>query len=142
MSEAADLSIEQIYIGDIFSFEVPISEELINTFVGVSGDESPIHIDKEFAQQHSYPQRVAHGALICAFFSRLIGMYCPGRLAILHSLNVRFHHATHPDDILKIEGVVDQVSEGAKTIVLLLTASNTSTGEIHVKGKAQVGFLE
>ena len=141
MEKANCLAIDDIKEGMEYSFNVVVTEEMIDFFADLSGDRSPIHIDNNFAKSQGYERRIAHGALVGGFISRLIGMYCPGELAVLHSLNVQYHHPTYPGDELVVMGVIDQISEGAKTIMLRLSVRNKKTGTVNVKGKAQAGFL-
>jgi len=142
MNEAADLTIDDIYEGATYSFDILITTEMIDAFAALSGDKSPIHINEVFAKKHGFAKRVAHGGLIVGFISRLIGMYCPGRLAVLHALNIKYHHPTHPGDEITVCGTIEYVSVSAKTIMMQLSVRNKTTGILYVKGKSQIGFLE
>ena len=141
MDTAADLTIDKLAEGMTFSFDILVTDQIIDDFAELSGDRSPIHMDEDFAKAHGFARRVAHGALINSFISRLVGMHCPGRLAILHSLNVKYHHPTHPGDEITVSGIVEHISESTKTITLQLMVINKADQAVNAKGKAQVGFL-
>lgn len=46
----------------------------IVAFAGLSGDFNPLHIDDEYARQHGYDRRVAHGMLV---YSIVTGLRSP-----------------------------------------------------------------
>lgn len=142
MNTSADFTINDIQEGMGFSFTVTITTEMINSFAALSGDENPLHMDENFAREHGFAGRVVHGAMLTAFISRLIGMYCPGRRALWHSLNLKYHHPSYSGDELIIAGVVDQISESVQTMLLKLTVTNKATQAVNASGKAQIGFLE
>ncbi|GAA0717838.1 3-hydroxybutyryl-CoA dehydratase [Halorubrum trapanicum] len=56
-------------VGETATHEVPITEETIETFAALSGDENPIHLDDEYAAGTMFGGRVAHGILSAAVVS-------------------------------------------------------------------------
>jgi len=142
MDTAADLAIDKLAEGMTFSFDLLVTDQMIDDFAELSGDRSPIVTDGNFAKAHGFARRLAHGALINAFISRLIGMRCPGRLALLHSLNIEYHRPTYPGDEITISGVVEHISESTKTITLQLEVSDKGNQKMNARGQAQVGFLK
>ena len=63
----------EINIGDKFSNERKITDELIRGFAEMSGDHNPIHLDEEFAATTRFGRRIAHGMLSGAFISGVLG---------------------------------------------------------------------
>lgn len=51
---------------------VVISEEMVNHFAELTGDQNPIHVDPNFAGRSIHRQKIAHGALL---LSIVIGQY-------------------------------------------------------------------
>lgn len=52
-------------VGDqVVTSEVCISADLIDSFVGVSGDDFEIHLSEEAGRRHGFEGRVAHGLLV------------------------------------------------------------------------------
>ena len=85
-AEAFDL--EDLAVGQHAEFETVIADGDIDRFATLSGDKSPLHVDKVFARTRGYADRVAHGAYLVALASRLVGMYLPGRNALLLAAQV------------------------------------------------------
>lgn len=106
------------------SFTVTVTEEKMELFRQLSGDESPIHIDAEYAQQRGYPGRVCYGMLGASFFSTLAGVYLPGEHCLLHSVESKFAKPVFIGDTLTITGVVDEVNETFSEITIKASITN------------------
>jgi len=132
---------EAAYVSRAASFEVEITESMIDCFAALSGDKSPLHMNCDFAQANGFSKRVTHGVLISALFSQLIGMHLPGHWALLRALNVKFYKPTYPGDKLIVTGEVEHFSEGTNVISMRLRAVNKASGELNAMGQAQVGLL-
>lgn len=63
------------------SFTVTVTEAMMDAFYAVSGDNSPIHMDADYAAGRGYPGRVVYGMLGASFFSTLAGSTCPASTA-------------------------------------------------------------
>jgi 3-hydroxybutyryl-CoA dehydratase len=97
-------------------------------------------MDADFASNRGFKDRVAHGALLCAFISRLVGIYLPGENCLLQTINVKFLLPTYVNDNVEVMGIVEQVSLGARIFTLSITITNLSSGSIVARGKVSVGF--
>ncbi len=106
------------------SFTVTVTEEKMELFRQLSGDESPIHIDPEYAQQRGYPGRVCYGMLGASFFSTLAGVYLPGEHCLLHSVESKFAKPIFIGDTLTVTGVVDEVNETFSEITIKASITN------------------
>ena len=106
------------------SFTVTVTEEKMELFRQLSGDESPIHIDAEYAQQRGYPGRVCYGMLGASFFSTLAGVYLPGEHCLLHSVESKFAKPVFIGDTLTVTGVVDEVNETFSEITIKTSITN------------------
>ncbi len=105
------------------SFTVTITSEMMDAFYAISGDNSPIHMDAEYAAQRGYPGRVVYGMLSASFFSTLAGVYLPGEHCLLHSVESKFTKPVFIGDTLTITGKVSEVNEvfGEITIKAVIT---------------------
>ena len=77
-------------VGQTASLTKTITEEDLNHFIAITGDENPLHIDESFAKQTFFGQRIAHGMLSASLFSTLVGMHIPGIGAIYKSQAIEF----------------------------------------------------
>jgi acyl dehydratase len=74
-----DLKLKDIKIGQKKSFEVVVTESMVDDFAKLSGDNNLLHMDENYAKSNNFKGRVCHGMLLASFFSRLAGMYIPGK---------------------------------------------------------------
>ena len=88
--EFSEYTYNEIKIGLKKEFSVKITESLVNDFAKISGDYSPLHMDIEYASTTSFKKRVVHGMLLASFFSRVDGMYLPGKHALYFSQTLKF----------------------------------------------------
>lgn len=140
MKTPAEHTIDTVHEGMQVAFEAPITNATLDAFAELSGDFNPLHMDAEFAKTQGCSDRVLHGAMICALVSRLVGMYCPGRFAVLHVLNMRYHNHTYPGDVLEVAGTVEQVAKKVKTVIIRVTVTNKTRQMTAASGKVQAGF--
>jgi 3-hydroxybutyryl-CoA dehydratase len=74
--------------GMIFSFEKVITKNGVDSFVELSGDISPVHVNDEFARDCGFKGCVVHGALLVSYLSQLRGIHLPGENCfLLESIN-------------------------------------------------------
>ncbi|MDR1536507.1 MAG: MaoC family dehydratase N-terminal domain-containing protein [Clostridiales bacterium] len=91
---------------EIFSFSVQITAEMQRAFADLSGDENPLHIDREFAREKGYPDVLAYGMLTASFYSRLVGVYLPGRHSVFQECSISFNKPVFIGDSLCVSGKV------------------------------------
>lgn len=140
VEDIARFLITDLSIGDRFCFQEVLTKKMVGDFAALSGDYSSLHMDDKFAKGRGFNGRVIHGVLLTSLLSRLVGMHFPGENAIIQSLNIRFLAPTYIGDIVKINAEVVQISTATRTIILKILIENTSTEEILVRSKLQVGF--
>lgn len=130
-----------IRIGESTAFTVRITEELVDDFGRLSGDLNPLHMDQEYASATGFGRRVAHGMIVGALFSRLVGMYLPGKYCLYLSQTLRFHKPVAIGDELLIQGEVAHQSDAHKVLTMRLKASNAKSQQLLVSGDATVQLL-
>ena len=135
------MTFEELTVGQSESVEVVVDSGQIDEFAKLSGDYSPIHVDGDRARASGFSDRVAHGFLIGAYVSRLVGMRIPGAPGVLLSETLRFHRAVHPGDALVVTGTVRHLSESMQTVELDISvtrgADAVATGTVQVLLKRQ-----
>ena len=81
---------EDIKIGDSAEYAKTITEADILLFAAVSGDDNPVHINQEYAEQSMFKSRIAHGMLTASLISTVIGTRLPGEGTIYLSQSTKF----------------------------------------------------
>ena len=132
-----EYSFNEIEIGFKKNFEVTITELMLSDFAKLSGDHNPLHMNEEYASSTSFKKRVCSGMFLATFFSRLVGMYLPGKHALYFSQSLNFVNPCFVGDKITIEGEVIDKSMATKIITLKTTITNESRKKI-IDGEAQV----
>ena len=125
-------------VGDVISFERILLDDDIQRFVKLSGDENPLHIDKDFGEMSIFGNNIVHGMLLASLFSKVVGMYL-GENIIYLSQTLEFRKPAFVGDHIVIEGLVRSKSDSTKIIVLETTIKRRK--EIIINGEAKVQYL-
>ena len=121
-----ELKFHEICIGQINTFQIKITEKMVDDFANFSGDYNPLHMDQNFAKSKNFKNRVCHGMLLSSFFSRLIGMYLPGKNSLYFSQTINFQSPCYVNQKITVSGEVKEIIPSIKTIVLETKIFNDS----------------
>jgi 3-hydroxybutyryl-CoA dehydratase len=122
-------------------FEVAISETAMQGFAEISGDVNPLHLDEEFARQSGFRGRVAFGLLASSFYSRLVGVYLPGKWALLHGIDVEMKAPAFVGDRLRVMGEITHLSDPFRRVEIKAAIVN-GEGKTISKAKIRAGVHE
>jgi acyl dehydratase len=119
MTETSNsINFKEITIGYSKKFTVKINSKMLDDFAALSGDYNPLHMDSGYAEKTQFKKQVCHGMLLTSFFSRLIGMYIPGKNALYFSQTINFRSPCFVDDIVTVIGEVTKKHETTKMITV------------------------
>ena len=141
MNNPKDYSFEELTTGLRESFELQITELLVDEFAKNSGDFNPLHIDSTYAESTKFKKKICHGMLLASFFSRLIGMHIPGKHALYFSQTLNFLEPCYIEDYIKVEGELLDKSMATRIITIKTSIFNDS-GKCLVDGIAKVIMME
>ena len=128
---------DEIKIGLEYKFTEMITESHLDSFAKLSGDYNPLHMDAGYAKTTRFKKRICHGMLLASFFSKLVGMYLPGKNALYFSQTINFQNPCFVDDIITVRGQVVDKSDATK-IITLNTSIHNQDGMCLVDGTAKV----
>ena len=97
-----DNKIDELPVGLETSVSWTANTDDLNTFINLSGDKNPLHVDEQYAVQNGFQSTVVHGFLICAKISGLIGMLLPGQRCLLVSEELEFPNPLYINDQVEI----------------------------------------
>ena len=138
MSNIESLTFDQISLGYTKNFSIKITEEILQKFAKISGDFNPLHMDENYAKSNNFRGRVCHGMLLASFFSRLAGMYIPGKNALYFSQSLKFLYPCFVNDRIEIHGEVIDKSLATKIVTLKTTISKDKRKIVDGIGKVMV----
>ena len=116
-------TLSELAVGQSENFTVTVTQEMMEDFYRLTGDDSPIHRSEEYAAGRGYPGRVVYGMLGASFFSTLAGVWLPGEHCLLHSVEAKFAKPIFIGDTLTVAGRVEEVNQtfGEVTIKAVIT---------------------
>ena len=126
--------IDRFAVGDSVTIERAISVADIDSFAELSGDTSAIHMST--VTERGFNGRVAHGLLLGAWVSAIIGTQLPGDCGVLQTINLAFRAPVIPPDVLKITVAVTGKSEAVGQLKLSIKIERND-GVVAATGEAR-----
>lgn len=117
------------------SFSRTVTETDIVMYAGLSGDYNPVHVDREYAVDTRFGQRIAHGLLTTSFLSRLLGMELPGPGAIYLEQTLKFKKPVFIGDTITATAKIIDFDE-KRRILRLVTTCRKQDGVVVLEGEA------
>lgn len=134
-----DYRFHDLSIGREEHFTVSITEDMLSCFLQITGDNNPLHTDRQFAIERGCPDRVVYGMLTASFISTLGGVYLPGRQCLLHEVESKFIRPVFIGDRLTVSGTVTALHESVKQVEIKVVITNQDHEKI-LRGKLKAGF--
>ena len=113
-----------------------ITQDCLTAYAAASGDDNPLHLDRDFAAGTRFGGIIAHGMLTLAFISEMMAAHLGEPWLTAGSLRVRFKGAAYLGDMVKAWGRVAKSSD--ETLSFDVGVVNPSTGEDLITGAASV----
>ncbi len=113
-----------IPLGHTEQFSVTVTDEMMQKFYDITGDNSPIHMDDAAAKARGHKSRVVYGMLCAGMFSTLAGVYLPGERCLLHSVESKFAKPVYVGDVLCISGKVSEKNDTFQTLTIKAQITN------------------
>ena len=133
---------EDIKVGLEESFQVFITEEMVEAFCKITGDVNPLHNDLDYAKSKGYQEKVVYGMLTSSFLSTLAGVYLPGKYSLIHSVEILFKKPVFiSDSPLTIKGKVIDINEVFKQFTISFEILNNNSKKVS-RGIMKVGALD
>lgn len=132
---------ESINIGDKAEITHVITQNDVDKFVDLTGDDNKLHVDKEYAGNTTFKRPVVHGMLGAAFISALIGTKLPGDGALWFSQNLEFLIPARVGDTITVKAEVVKKFNRMKTLELSTKIYNQHKQKV-TTGTARVKLIE
>lgn len=130
-------TIDQLNIGERASVRKTITESDVVQFAEITGDKNPVHLDKEYASQARFKERIAHGMLTASLISAVLGTRLPGPGNIYVYQSLEFKAPVKFGDTIEAEAeVIEKVVD--KNRVRLRTVCRNQDGTVVLEGEAVV----
>lgn len=132
---------QDLEMGHHETFSVTLTQGMMKTFQDLTGDDNPLHCDKSYAAAKGFSNCVSYGLLTASFYSTLIGVYLPGRYALLHGIDVTFSKPAFVGDTLSIRGEISHKNKAYQQIEIRAVTRNQKDIVLS-RAILKVGLLE
>lgn len=119
-----DFSYDEIPVGQEAEFSRVVTDEMMNWFRMLSGDENPLHKDVQFAREHKFGGVVAFGMLGASMYSTLAGIYLPGKFCLLQCVHADFLSPVFIGDTLTVNGKLVEKNDSVRQLVIKAVIKN------------------
>jgi 3-hydroxybutyryl-CoA dehydratase len=132
-----DIAFKNPQIGQKSSVKHIFSQEDVNSFAKLCGDNNPLHIDPEFGKQTMFGGTIVHGIFVSALFSTIFGRSLTGSIYVSQSLN--FKRPVHVGKPVTAVIEVQNVEPRKKgDVITCSTVVKLEDGSVAVEGVAKV----
>ena len=137
MPDLENITFDEINISDQCHYKKKMTEKNLILFSAVSGDVNPVHLDKEFAANSIFKERIAHGMWSASLVSATLATVMPGPGTIYLSQSIEFHRPVKVEDELEVTLIASSKDEEKKTVTFLCDVKN-QLGKSVASGEAVV----
>ncbi|MGR8999544.1 MAG: MaoC/PaaZ C-terminal domain-containing protein [Gammaproteobacteria bacterium] len=130
-----------LHVGMSHSFSAVVTASMMRHFLEDSGDDNPLHVDASFAREQGFDDVVVYGLLSASYYSTLVGVYLPGRHAVLQGIQVDFVRPIYVDMPLKVRGEILHLSDAVRRVEIVARIESDS-GEVLSKAKLKIGVRD
>ena len=112
------ICVEDLEIGMSRMLQRKITQNDVLTFSKISGDENPVHLDEEYAQQTIFGRRIAHGMLTASLISAVIAEQLPGHGTVYLSQTLKFIRPVLPGQLVTTTVLVNHIEYSNRRVTL------------------------
>ncbi len=137
MEVLENITYDEINIGDKCHFSKTLTEADLLLFATVSGDVNPVHLDKDFASQSVFKERIAHGMWSGSLISATLATVMPGPGTIYLNQSLKFHRPVKLGDTLQVTLCAQQKKDDKNIVTFACDVKNQHDKTI-LTGEAEV----
>ena len=127
-----------LFAGDTFEFLFSFSQDEVDAFAKISGDNNPVHLDSTYAATTVYKKPIIHGFLGSSVISRIFGTMWPGEGTVYLHQQLSFKRPMYVDQEYKAVLSVKEVLEGKHRATIVTNIIEVANNKPVVTGEAQI----
>lgn len=133
-----NVTFNEINIADRANYVRAVTQQDIDGFAAVTGDNNPVHLSDTFAKSTMFGGIIAHGMLTASYISTVLGTIYPGQGSIFMGLNdVKFLGPVKPGDVITATVTV-KTKHDSKPIVTFDCECTNQNGDTVLTAEAVV----
>ncbi|MEK6628246.1 MAG: MaoC/PaaZ C-terminal domain-containing protein [Bdellovibrionota bacterium] len=120
-------NIDLFTIGSKYTVSLTATPELMNQYRQLSGDENPVHHDKNFAIARGFEGPIVYGNLLGAMVSKLIGVALPTPEIVILRQSLDFRKPAYVGQEITLVAEVTALHVAVQSVQFMLAFNSTTT---------------
>lgn len=133
--------ISELSVGMKESFSRTITENMMQEFLDITGDENPLHMYDSYAKEKGFDRHICYGMLTASLISTLGGCYLPGRYCLIRGVEIKFVRPVFVDDILTVTGKINKLDTDLRYMEIAVTIRNQNDEKV-LRGVLKAGVMD
>ena len=123
-------------VGASFEYPFTISQEEVQRFSDLTGDNNPIHLDAEYAATTAFKRPIIHGMLGATVFTKVLGTQFPGFGSIYVKQTLEFLRPMFVDTDYKAVFKIQSINSEKHIAEISTEIVDAATNKVTTKGVA------
>lgn len=132
---------EKIQVGDEAEIFHTITAKDVDSFIDLTGDNNPLHVDEDYASKTPFKRPVVHGMLTASFISTIIGTRLPGPGSLWYEQQIRFVAPVRIGTKIRVWAKVRHKSDSQRIVVLETVVFDEHERRV-IEGEAKVKIVQ
>ncbi len=124
--------------GDQFEWPFQFSQQQVDAFAEITGDDNPLHLDSSYAANTKFGRPIMHGFLGGSVFSQIIGTKFPGEGTFYLKQSLIFRQPMFVDTPYKAILTVQEINETRHWAKIQTVVQELDSGRKVLTGEAEV----
>ena len=126
--------------GQTFEHSFNITEKSYLSFLNLSNDNNPMHVNSEYAKERGFKDKIVHGNLLGAHVSYFIGECLPYKNVVIQKQDISFHKPFFIGDYLKMNVLLKDIFMSVSTYLFKFKFTNQDN-DLVAKGSIQISII-
>jgi acyl dehydratase len=138
MNTDTTTSTEKLNEKDEYRLTFSYSQEQVNRFAEVTGDNNPLHLDENYAATTMFKRPIMHGFLGGSVFSKIFGTLFPGEGTIYMNQTMNFMRPMFVDTDYEAVMTITEINREKNRAKVQTQVIDKTTGKVTIDGEATV----
>ncbi|WP_375558650.1 MaoC family dehydratase [Bernardetia sp. OM2101] len=131
-------STEKLNEKDEYRLTFSYSQEQVNRFAEVTGDNNSLHLDESYAATTMFKRPIMHGFLGGSVFSKIFGTLFPGEGTIYMNQTMNFMRPMFVDTEYEAVMTITEITREKNRAKVQTQVIDKTTGKVTISGEATV----
>ena len=127
-----------IEAGQIYKYSFTITQQQVEEFARVTGDNNPLHLDEHYAAQTPFKKPIIHGFLGGSVFSKILGTLFPGEGTVYLKQSMEFLRPMFVENQYEAILEVKETEKEKHKAIIQTSIIDIAAQKIVIKGEATV----